>query len=80
MKCEYCKREFKNEHGVHIHWFYCLVKGFSEMKIIKVDNKMYHELLGDSYFISCGRYLTSFLKFIKNNEIGMKFNKRYILL
>ena len=79
MKCKYCDREFKNSHGLHIHWFYCLPKGFSEMEIVKVPPSGYRELIGDSFLIPLFRIPRNCLKFFVDGEFGMKYNKRYVL-
>lgn len=79
MKCKFCEREFKNKHGLHIHWFYCLVKGFKESPIEFIDNKKCEELMEDARLISLSRYPKAFVKFTREGEIGIKLGTRYIL-
>lgn len=79
MKCTFCELYFKNKHGLHIHWHYCLTKSFSEMKKKTVGNKRYNDLVRDSYLISINCYLRSFIKFTERGEFGMKYDIRYIL-
>lgn len=79
MTCKYCEREFKNKHGLHIHWFYCLIKKFSEMPVEYVGHKGSRELMEDEKFIPAHSYPLIFLKHTKKGEFGAKYNIRYIL-
>ena len=79
IKCKYCGEYFKNKHGLHIHWYYCSVKSFSEMEKQIVNNKQYKRLLVDSALIPVPYYLPSFFKFIEAKEFGMIYNIRYLL-
>jgi len=79
MKCKFCEREFKNKHGLHIHWFYCWVKAFKELLKKYVGNKKYDELMGDARLISVSHYFRGFVKFAETGEIGIKLGVRYIL-
>ncbi len=79
MKCKFCELEFKNKHGLHIHWFYCLAKGFEESPIKYVGNEKYRKLMEDERLISLFHYPGACIKFVKDGEIGIKFGTRYIL-
>ena len=79
MKCDYCKRTLKNKHGVHVHWFYCKTKAFTEMKIKMVNPRKAYDLREMTQLLSVRHYPYSYLAFTKNGEIGMMFGVRYIL-
>ena len=79
MRCKFCERIFKNKHGLHIHWFYCLVKGFKESEIKYVGRRKEKALMESPALISINHYPRVFIKFVKKGEIGTKFGVRYIL-
>jgi hypothetical protein len=77
--CEYCELPFKNNHGLHIHWHYCLTKGFSEMEKVYIKPEKMMKLKKDEMFIYMGHLPPSYLKYLEDGELGVKHNKRYIL-
>ena len=79
IKCNYCELYFKNRHGLHIHWFYCLAKGFKESKIKYVNGEKYFELMEDSRLMPIAHFPKPFVKYFKEGEFGMKYNVRYVL-
>ena len=79
MNCKYCEHEYKNEHGLHIHWFYCPVKRFTGLEKVIVSHNKYEELIRDEYLMSINCYPTSFYPFIEKGEFGIKMGKRHIL-
>lgn len=77
--CIYCENEFKNKHGLHIHWYYCRVKLFKSFKVVFVDDKKQKELWNESLLLPIRSYPKVYLKFIKYGEIGMIKGMRYVL-
>jgi len=78
-KCDFCRRTFKNEHGLHIHWHYCFVKSYFEMPRRVVNKASLEQYLCDPFFLKLGAYHPVFFDFIEKDEIGMLKGERIIL-
>ena len=79
MICKYCDREFKNKHGLHIHWFYCWIKQFVELQVEYIGAGEARKLMKSTFFIPIIMYHPKLFKFIKKNEFGMERGIRYVL-
>lgn len=77
--CKYCDREFKNQHGLSIHFFYCIAKQFEQMKKQIVTMDEYHRLKENPGFLPVFRY-GRWQKFVMFLEVGLIGDIRYILL
>jgi hypothetical protein len=80
VTCEYCKNEFKGNRGLHLHWLHCVAKKFVEMPIQIIDTDYYYEVLDKSHFIKLTNYLTVFLEYTYNHEVGILKDKRLVLI
>ncbi len=82
-QCSYCKRYFKNTHGLHIHHHYCWVKEFVDLPFTEIEPIKIQRYYDSPYFIPIRQYWCTqkvdLVEYAKENEIGIYKGERILV-